>query len=74
VANTWSRIGSTQAGAPDKFGAAILKIAALEDLSRFFAAGLDVPGIIQDVTELRRKDAAEYEPLSCSTKRVPYVY
>lgn len=64
---SWARINGTQAGDPEKFGAALVKIAALEAPPRFFAAGGDVLDILRDVTELRSKDAAANEALTRST-------
>ncbi|WP_321807007.1 SDR family NAD(P)-dependent oxidoreductase [Burkholderia sp. BCC1993] len=64
---SWSRINGTQAGDPDKFGEALVKLTALENPPRFFAVGSDVLDIIRDVTELRRRDASAHEALSRST-------
>jgi NAD(P)-dependent dehydrogenase (short-subunit alcohol dehydrogenase family) len=64
---SWARISGTQAGDPEKFGAALVKIAALETPPKFFAAGGDVLDILRDVMELRNTDAVAHEALTRST-------
>ena len=63
----WSVYHGTQLGDPDKLGAAIIKVAAMENPPKVFVAGSDAIAMIMPGIEARLSDMRDHEELSRST-------
>jgi len=63
----WSAFNGTQTGDPDKLGAAIVKVAAMENPPKVFVAGSDAIAMIMPGIEARLSDMRSHDELSRST-------
>jgi NAD(P)-dependent dehydrogenase (short-subunit alcohol dehydrogenase family) len=63
----WSAYHGTQLGDPDKLGAAIIKVVAMETPPKVFVAGSDSIAMIMPGIEARLSDMRAHEELSKST-------
>ena len=63
----WSAYHGTQIGDPGKLGAAMLKLAAMENPPKVFVAGSDATAMIMPGIEARLSDMRDHEELSRST-------
>jgi NAD(P)-dependent dehydrogenase (short-subunit alcohol dehydrogenase family) len=63
----WSVYDGTQLGDPDRLGAALLKVAAMDNPPKVFVAGSDAIAMIMPGIEARLSDMRGHEELSRST-------
>ena len=66
----WAAYDGAQNGDPGKLGAALVKIAAMDDPLKLYLAGSDAVAMVAPVVEARLRAIRDNEALSASTDGV----